>query len=479
MFDTERRESIWRVHALIFAAFGLISVSVSELIGPEEWYVLGIVCGISLFYSLLILRRMLLINVVSLISDPLLILVASFSLYFLGGPLLLVIGPEDQANYALQWYPTNAMKAVHVTGMNFIGMAIILFSAGLYSGKRIEELVRPAIGFFSRIPIANIFWLFFVVGLGAKLLVLNVDFANTGNAMVSGATRALGSLTYLAVLIGVLYRGPAGSLLNIIGICLGFFDSIAGLLLYNKLAALIPVAILLLGFILRHPSLRVIAASAIILLGTFAAIQHPTSEARIFLEKSEDKSLAVRADVLWDSFMIKDSSVNFGGACPWSRLCYIVPQAAATELYDSGNGGDDLKLLGWVFLPRLLFPDKPIMTLSGSEFNERVTGTDSSATGVGLFLSAYYNEGWMGLVAISLVAGWIFSVFGAISRVVTASGSLILLPINMLGGFTAFRIDGHFIGDLLGPFAMTVLPFLFLAYGLRMGGAMTARDSSK
>jgi hypothetical protein len=144
---------------------------------------------------------------------------------------------------------------------------------------------------------------------------------------------------------------------------------------------------------------------------------------------------------------------------------------AAVDLYDSNDGGEDVKLLAWAFVPRAIVPTKPIMTRSGTDFNAKVTGSDSSSTGMGLFVSGYYNLGWIGLILASALAGWILAAFAAVSRAIVAANSIIMLPIALLGSFMAFRIDGHFVSDYVGTFGMVMVPFLIMLFAMRVSGS--------
>lgn len=463
--------TVWRTPSIVFGGLGFAALVVVEFTEHDDWSVLGRVCALALAYAIVLLYRGFRDGAVRVLTDPFLILVGAFALYFLFGTLLLVIGPEDQASYALQWYPTTAQDAVRITAMNLIGLATLLFAAGFFPGQRIEKSAQPAIAFFGKLPIKKIFWLFLIVGVSAKLQVLSVDIAATDDVVVIGTIRMLAGLTQFAILVGILYQGRGAGVVHVIAMTLAIFDSAMGLLLLNKSAILMPIMVLLLGLYLRRPSLKLIVASVAILATVFLALVNPVGEARPILAKGGDHSVSARLQILKEVFG-PDASPNYGSNS-WTRLCYTVSQVAAVGLYENNQGGEDVELLAWVFVPRALFSNKPIITRSGTEFNKKITGSDTSSTGMGLFVSGYYNLGWVGLFLASISAGWILSTFAAISRAVVASGSLILLPVGLLGSFMAFRIDGHFVADYLGPFGMVMVPFLALIFIFREGAPKT------
>jgi hypothetical protein len=470
-----RLPGVWRTPAIIFGGLGLAALAAVEYTGPEDWSILGWVCSLALAYAFALLYRGFRDGAVRVLTDPFLILVGAFSLYFLFGTLLLVIGPEDQANYALQWYPTTARDAVRITAMNLIGLATLLLAAGFFPGRRIEKSARPAVAFFNRLPLQKIFWGFLVIGVGAKFYVLSVDFAGTGDVIVHGTIRKVASVTQLAILIGMIYQGRGAIMVHVIATILALFDFAAGLLLFSKLTALMPIVVMFLGLYLRRPSIKIIIVFVVILGTSLLLLARPISDARLMLQDRGDNSISMRLQILKEVFG-PNADIRDSGSGPWSRLCYTVTQVGAVDLYENKQGGDDVELLAWVFVPRALVPQKPIITRSGTEFNRKVTGSEHSSTGVGLFISGYYNLGWIGLILASVLAGWIMATFAAISRAVVSSNSMIMLPVGLMGSFMAFRIDGHFVADYLGPFGMIMVPFLALLFILRVGAPVAVAE---
>lgn len=450
---------VWRKASIVFGGIGLVALALVEFTAPDDWYTLGLVCETALVYAIIVFYFSFRDGEKRLLTDPFLILVAAFSLYYLFGTLLLVIGPEDQADYVLKWYATTAQDALRITAMNLIGLAILLFAASSFNGLRIEKAVQPTITIFNKMSMKKIFWLFSIVGFGAFLWVETTD------GVANGTIGQLSKLILIAVLVGMIYSGRNAVFLHGLAILIALFASIMGLLSFSKLATLQPLLILLLGLHLRLHNTKMLLVFFAIMIAALMQLSKPISEARVMLMSSSDTGLLARFDILQQAVRTTDDDSSPGGT--WSRLCYTSSQVAAVDLYERGQGGNDMELLSWVFLPRVLFPDKPTITRSGVEFNVKVTGSDTSSTGMGLFVSGYYNLGWTGLIIVSILAGWILAVFAAISRSVISSGSVILLPIGLLGSFMAFRIDGHFVGDYLGPFAMIMVPLLILLFVLR------------
>ncbi len=85
-------------------------------------------------------------------------------------------------------------------------------------------------------------------------------------------------------------------------------------------------------------------------------------------------------------------------------------EAHFISLYDSGSPGDSLRNFFNVLIPRILWPDKPIIS-PGTEFDLAFRGfVLQSSLAIGFIAEAYWNLGWTGVFLISgmigLQMGW-------------------------------------------------------------------------
>ena len=464
-----RLPTIWRSASIWYLAFGVVAFLSLDFMKDDNWLVLGVLCSLGLAYSVWVINREFRDGPRRFLTDPFLIFVGSFAVYFLFGPLLLVWGPDDQANYALSWYPTTASDAVRVTAMNFIGLGVVLLSASFLKGKNIENVIMPAILLFRRWPLVKVFIVFSVIGVFFKIITVRADLLNSDDGVVLGTFRTLTGLLQMAILIGVLYRGRGERLIRACALVMAGLDSFLGLLLLSKSAFLMPILVVLLGQYFREPSRRRIIFSLVFLVGVLFMVVGPVGDGRILLFSRDDQSLQDRTEILKE-VLIEESPLATqerpGGV--WSRLCYVGAQVAAVNLYNSGEGDDDITLIGWVFVPRAIVSEKPIITQSGPKFNKKITGSDRSSTGMGLFVNGFYNLGWLGLFSVSILTSVMLVVYSAFSRAVINAGSIVMLPISQLGNFMAFRIDGHFVADYLGAFVQVMLPLLIFVLLIRL-----------
>lgn len=150
----------------------------------------------------------------------------------------------------------------------------------------------------------------------------------------------------------------------------------------------------------------------------------------------------------------------------WLRLNYAGPQLQAMQLYDRGTEGEWTLSLARVFVPRLLWPEKPPAPQEGLIFNRIVTGYELAHARVGItvYADGYWKYGWLGVVLFSAIMGLIL---GAITRYnyrAVAERRLIALPVILLGMVMAGLGPTNFLQKaIVGPLGI-LLGYMLLVF---------------
>jgi len=426
--------------------------------GPEDWWLHGVWCGLGLLIVAPTLVTALKGDFERFLTDHRTMFIGAFGLYFLIGGLLLAVAPANLAEFSLSYYDIDARDALRVDAVNGIGFGIALLAASVSNGRFLAQQAWHLGSMSARIRTHVALFMLLVVSAAASVSVMAVDLGMQ-EAVLSGWTRGLGQLSLVAVLLAAAHRGRGESALRFAAILLATAQCAAGSLLFNKSMAVLPIAALVGGLAWRFGSRRVLPIGGVAVCLLVALLGSPLSYARNTINDEGGNIVAARMRVLAEGTTATDTDAR-AAYSTWSRLCYTPPQAAALDFYDQGNGGDDLRLIPWLVVPRFLAPEKPIITQSGTDFNEKVTGHNTSATGLGIFVSAYYNAGWLGTIFISAICGWIIAQTSAVCEALIRSRGLLALPLGLYGLYIAFRIDGHFVGDYLGAFVFVLFPLL-------------------
>jgi hypothetical protein len=145
-----------------------------------------------------------------------------------------------------------------------------------------------------------------------------------------------------------------------------------------------------------------------------------------------------------------------------SRLSYTNQATFAVHEYDSLRPGESYVNILAVFVPRVFWPDKPIITQVANDFNAAATGNPNSASSPGLFAEAYWNFGWVGVILVMATLGAILAGLSRYALSVVQAGLWFYFPVVLLAMRIGFRTDGYFVVDVAGATVLAVALHLLL-----------------
>ena len=449
----------WLRAGFAFLLLGIAALIASDMVEQQTWWVHGAWCISGLLMAAPVLGVALSAGFALVLRDHLVMFISAFALYFLFGSSLLALGPEQDIVATLSAYPVDAQMALRVDAVNAIGFGIALMTAALsprgWFQRQADRVARAA----SRVSALKVMVVLMALGAGALLNTLSVDLG-LREGVVSGTWRTVANFSLVAIYLGSSYRGRHQRALLAVAALIVGTQAFGGLLQFNKTAMLLPLAALTAGLAVRYGASKVLPGGLVLLAGLFFTSAGVVSFGRNTLGANSGTSIADRWAVLREGFSASRSNDDAAAYSAWARLCYVPSEGAALDFYDTGMGGDDLRLIPWLFVPRVLAPDKPIITQTSAEFHTKISGNEGSSTGQGVFASGYYNAGWPGVLLASVLCGWLLAQTSAIANAIFLRQALLLLPFALLGVYMAFRIDGHFVGDYLGAFISILYPLL-------------------
>jgi hypothetical protein len=139
------------------------------------------------------------------------------------------------------------------------------------------------------------------------------------------------------------------------------------------------------------------------------------------------------------------------------RLSYVNVGTYAVNEFDSGIPGDTFRYAAVFFIPRFLWPEKPVLTEISNELNFSATGNFGSAVSTGLGVEFYWNFGWLGILVGGLGMGTLLYLWSLYSIRVQEVGAWHLFAVVLLGMKMGTRSDGFFVVDVLSPFLLATL----------------------
>lgn len=464
MFGSKRPFSLnhWRRFGIQVFLLGITALVFSKLVPPEAMNYHFVFCIAGLVLVAFNLWTLTKSSLVKVLTDHRILFTVSFSMYYLIGALQTVLA--DEATFARTFwrFPLDANTSLLIDGMNAMGFGIALMVSALYNPKVLPQMAKGLLNRFRSFDTTKVMILFLTIGgLAFGYVVLN-DWVL--GQVIPGLFRMLSKFVIVGILLAMLYRGRRQRLYRALSVALALLMSLAGLLSLTKQGMLLPLMALVAGWGIRTNSLKVFFGGMLATVLLFNVIGGPIQFARITLGEISSGSLMQRLGLITEGLGAAKELDERAVYIAYARFNYMHSHAGAIHFYDRGIGGNDLEKIPWVFVPRFLYEDKPIMTASGTEFFFKMTGRyGSSEASGGVFADGYYNLGWMGLFLWSAAVGFIIAQNSAIASTVMTSNSTLLLPVVFLGLISAFRIDGILLADYLGAF-MYILYFLIFSH---------------
>jgi len=146
----------------------------------------------------------------------------------------------------------------------------------------------------------------------------------------------------------------------------------------------------------------------------------------------------------------------------WMRLSFVNAGTFVINQYDHGMPGNSYRYWKIVWIPRIIYPDKPIITDVGRELSYAANGNYNSSSSAGLAAEAYWNGGWLLSISIAIFLAIIFGLWTIYSYEVIQRKAWHLFFIVLIGMRMALRVDGAFVSDIERPIALVILAHIAL-----------------
>lgn len=400
------------------------------------------------------------------------------SIYYGIGTLFYSFGGYEGITYIDNWYYVDSLALKRVNNLNVIAISLtllffsLMMKVTLFSKKRNQT---------SDEDLVNLADKFALIGLSITSLARFLSITQGSEFQLPGIIGNLTVFAHAALFMYALlfFKKVPGAKLRfwVLMPLLGFL-SVASLMKQEILQFL--MAIILANIIVKanFKNIITIGVLSIILLPLLVIF---TSFGRSLLWNDDPESTTLGSTAQEFSIVISDLSLltdelasknerqnelaGQGSALAtavsfaWMRFVQAPAQAAAIQFNLDGDEGDSFELLKWAFIPRLLFPDKPIIT-PGVEYQIRLTGRDDGGSASpGYWADGYWNYGWFGVVFVSLILATFFTWFTQFNLQAISSGSFYMFPLMFMGIKMGYRVEDWFASGTINS-----IPFMIIAY---------------
>jgi hypothetical protein len=298
-----------------------------------------------------------------------------------------------------------------------------------------------------------------LVGGSVKYFVMNGSFKG-----IESILKHLTVLLDLSVAPAAFLAVRGKSVAKVSFALLSMMMFVIAILTFSKTAFMRSILMCAIGLRLGGAKAKWMTVFAFLAVFVFMALTTPISNLR--QERNRmfgryESSLYEHAQILLN--LIEEGTLfqSEMSSSSWiQRFNYAPAQAFAIYQYNQGKAGDSYKNALWIFVPRIIYPDKPSMTEIGVEFSTEFNGNQNNSVSIGIAGEAYYNGGFLGLFFVGSLLGLEFAIFEKIvSKLLVAPW--VNLPCFILIVLMGTRVDGHLVPDYLGtPFIIAGFYFL-------------------
>lgn len=331
----------------------------------------------------------------------------------------------------------------------------------------------------------------YVVAVSAAAVGLKYAFFPVADSLV---LRGLAAKIYLIIpacflLLGLLWRSSSWPIRLVAG---GVFmlDVLNGLIGFSKYPIVVAMLAMAIGIWLAWRATRIIVLTLLVMAFVYIGISHMVSLGRAHIEydpvrNSVSDRLAILADVskasvdvdskyqtiandkVVDIDLKEMSAIRGRLRAVGMRFDVASIQGFLINEYDSGRPGKSFVDYWAVFIPRALWPEKPIVTRFGTELNAKyyfVPGggiQNTSSIAPTYSAESYWNHGYMGVILVSsllgLAIGWLTRCWQRAAAGQDYAFLLVAFPVVLWAGY----VESWVVATYLGEFVIFVV-ILFL-----------------
>lgn len=380
------------------------------------------------------------------------------------GPLIYIWGSDYAKSLDLLVYNLDQSELLKTNLLNIFSISSILLIYSLL--LKIKKLNFS----FKQMNTQNLIIfciLFFFGSIFFKYIVYYIRDIFGDEFLMPGFLYTLADLLYASIFISaylfVKYKNKFALVIMIISIFIMFFDVFSYFMISKIMSYMIPI---LLVFFLFFRSLKFFLLFLLLSL-IFINILEVLKPS--FRNIAQDYKLNGEGIISFYKFLptsLDDMHLIEGDQPLWRRISFNNSQALAIKFHDEGNKGSTFETIKWTFVPRIFYPDKPILT-HGDEFTILTTGNnEAGGTSPGYFGEGYWNNGWYGVLFVSIILGIFLAIFTKINLSIVENQLWQFIPITLLSIKSSYQIEGWFVASTINsiPFYLMylLLPFLYL-----------------
>ena len=374
------------------------------------------------------------------------------------------------------WLVTNH-DLFRVTLINAVGVILVF---GMWWWQ-IRRMILPK-SFPVRLDVlVRVMVVFYLIGLPARCLVILDEMNLISSFTVPGSLHWVAYFTSAGMIFLTLLALRRGNAWWLLWVGLLAVDVTAAALSFSKGAIISSLMPCLFGYMLYQPGTRSVRWIPVFFVVTYLA-------SNSFVTYCRDKGMGNES--IHERLNITGAYINSKQQKEqtktqletteisqrwWFRLNYANAETFAMHEYDEGRPGDSFTMLLIAPIPRILWHNKPVIE-PGAGFYSKLSGEKGASFSVGFFLEAYWNGGWLYVILVSIVIGWLLGGVTLFIANKLSAGNLWVFPIALLWIKSGGQVAGWILSEIVGPSVFTIIYIGLMRY-FSLGKSMEAKTN--
>lgn len=238
--------------------------------------------------------------------------------------------------------------------------------------------------------------------------------------------------------------------------------SAVALILLTKQGVLLPLIFVGLAILFERISVLRLLAVAGLLLVSFSILQPMVAYARSMVSPDLPLDPGERLSHM-GAYLVGDGNSGAGDVqMDFLRFGHTHVAAFIVDRYDRGMPSEELSNSLSALIPRVLWPDKPVVTQGAVDLYFLVSGREGSALAATTFADLYWNGGWSALLLLGFVWGGLMFIGTRESLRIVRQRDWFMMPFVLLVFMIGLSLESAFTVSILIPTVMAFIAYYLL-----------------
>ncbi len=391
------------------------------------------------------------------------------TLIFGMGPLIYYYGDAHSIRTLDMYWIMDDTMLLRTNVLNSVGTLFVCVGHRLMratswrpKGRRttVDECLPMALKMFK--------WII-IFALPLKLYIYSMKYMYPFDFTYSAFVDQVASLCNVCITLSFFIWQSGRARYAWIAIPLLLLDATFSLLAFSKAYLIIPFIQAVIGIFMARKHFSVLVVGFLVVVSLYMWVKPLVDMGRGEFNNRQQR-LDYRVEFVSDFLagnMKQSATVSMANSEHWwTRQSFNSTEAYMINSYDNGHAGETIQNVWVVFIPRFIWPDKPIVTNAVFDLIYELLGTSCTSVGATLYGEAYWNGGWWMVFITSLYVGAMMCILARFSIYYMQVLDLRWLPVAIMGIYYGLSVEAWFVPVFVGEIPLFVgiwflMKFLF------------------